>query len=60
MQHRISALLGVRSFTCTLLICSTLALYILDHADAAQSMMTLTSVAVGWMFKSRSDREIQK
>lgn len=57
MKDRLYSLLGVRAFICILLIAGTILLYIADQNEAAGSMMTLTTMAVTWLYKARSDRE---
>jgi hypothetical protein len=59
MLKRVEAILGVRAVTCWLLATLTFILYIKDKTTAAAGFMTLLTMAVTWMFKARSDREVR-
>jgi len=55
MRDQMYQLLKVRVVVTVILIVATMVLYIMQIQDAATAMMTLTTTAVTWLFKTEDD-----
>ena len=53
-------LLGVRAITTILLIIGTGVLFYFDKGEAATAFMTLSTMAVTWMFRDRMEGDARK